>query len=268
MATKPMMIAKIKSAGASEVMQFGDSWKEADTYMREVVIADAEAIGVESVYVPPFDHPDIWDGHSTLIDELQEQFSDLGESPPEVVGCSIGGGGLFVGMAQAMERLGGAWSDTQFVGVETYGADSLSQCLEANEVVTIPKIYSQAVTLACRRVADRTFELARELGNAGRFHNYLVTDAEAAMGCWRFADDEKILVELACGAALSLCYGGRLKKALGRSVHRDEKVVVVVCGGSAVNTSIIEQYRAEFEMAECLTVQSNGLGNGVIAVGA
>lgn len=248
MATKPMMIAKIKAAGASEVIQYGESWKEADTYMREVAIADAEAQGVESVYVPPFDHPDIWDGHSTLIDELRQQFSELGESTPDVIACSVGGGGLFIGITQAMERLGGAWDDVQVVGVETKGAHSLGVCFEANKVVPLPSITSQAVTLACRQVADRTFELASRLRATGRFKHALVSDAEAAMGCWRFADDEKTLVELACGAALALCYGGRLKKALGRPVDRDEKVVIVVCGGSGVNTSMIEQYRREFEM--------------------
>ena len=32
--TKPFMMAKIKAAGASEVLQHGASWKEADTYVR------------------------------------------------------------------------------------------------------------------------------------------------------------------------------------------------------------------------------------------
>lgn len=262
-ATKPMMVTKIKAAGASDVVQYGESWKEADAYMREVVMPEAEAQGLETVYVPPFDHPDIWEGNGTLLDELRQQFSELGEGVPDVITCSVGGGGMFIGIAEAMERLGGAWDEVQVVGVETKGAHSLGVCFDANEVVPLQKITSQAVTLACRQVANRTFELAKRWRAAGRFKHTLVTDAEAAMGCWRFADDEKTLVELACGASLALCYGGRLKRALGRPVDREEKVVIVVCGGSAVSTSMIEQYRELFEVeAEALTSPVHGHVNG------
>jgi L-serine/L-threonine ammonia-lyase len=74
----------------------------------------------------------------------------------------------------------------------------------------------------------------------------VLSDAEAAMGCWRFADDEKSLVELACGVNLALCYGGRLDKALGRKVMPDDKVVIIVCGGSNVTTAMVEGWRQEY----------------------
>ena len=236
----------MKAAGASQVIQTGASWKEADAHLREVVIPEAEASGEETVYVPPFDHPDIWDGHSTLVDELRQQFAEIGETAPDVIGCSVGGGGLFCGIVQALEKLSGQWETTNVLAVETHGADSLAQSLEAGEAVTLPKITSQAITLGARRVAERTFELASRHQASGRVRSAVLSDAEAAMGCWRLADDERILVELACGVNLALCYGGRLKTALGRPVHPDEKVVLVVCGGQAVTTSMIEQWRQEF----------------------
>jgi L-serine/L-threonine ammonia-lyase len=80
----------------------------------------------------------------------------------------------------------------------------------------------------------------------GRMRNVVLTDAEAAMGCWRLADDERLMVELSCGVTAALCYGGRLKRALGRPVHPDEKVVIIICGGQAVTTSMIEQWRQEY----------------------
>jgi len=238
------MIAKIKTAGAHDVVQHGASWKEADTYLREVVIKKAEASGAEGVYVPPFDHPDIWAGHSTLVDELRVQMNDMGEDAPDVIACSVGGGGLFNGIVQGVDAHG--WDDTLTLGVETKGADSLAQALEKNELVTLPGITSQATSLGAIRVSERTFELASEGLASGKVKTAVFTDAEAAMGCWRFADDERILVELACGVTIALCYGGRLKKALGRPVRRDEKVVIVVCGGSNVTTGIMEQWRQEF----------------------
>ena len=53
-------------------------------------------------------------------------------------------------------------------------------------------------------------------------------------------------MELACGVNVALCYGGRLEKALGRKVKKDEKVVIVVCGGQNVTTSMVEGWRQEF----------------------
>lgn len=47
------------------------------------------------VYVPPFDHPDIWDGHATLVPELVEQLDGV---KPAAVVLSVGGGGLFLGV--------------------------------------------------------------------------------------------------------------------------------------------------------------------------
>jgi L-serine/L-threonine ammonia-lyase len=243
-ATVQMMVTKIKAAGAVEVVQYGASWKEADTYMREVVMMKAEARGELAVPVMPFDHPDIWDGNATMMDELFHQFNELRETPPDVIACSVGGGGMFNGIVQGLETYG--WDDTNIVCVETDGAQSLGRSLERNEHITLPKITSQATTLGCSRVASRTFENAIRYRDMGRMKNVILRDAEAAMGCWRLADDERLMVELSCGVTAALCYGGRLKRALGRPVHPDEKVVIIICGGQAVTTSMIEQWRQEY----------------------
>ena len=244
--TKQMMIVKIKAAGAFDVIQHGANLQEADTYMREEVMPQAEARGEEAIPVMPFDHPDIWDGHSTLVDELRQQFYELRESPPDLIACSVGGGGLFNGIVQGMEAHGSHWDRTKVLTVETHGAMSLGRSLEKNEHITLPRITSQATTLGCSRVSARTFELATEGMASGRVKYASYSDAEAAMGCWRLADDERVLVELSCGVTVALCYGGRLKRALGRPVHPDEKVVLILCGGQAVTTSMIEQWRQEY----------------------
>ena len=241
-----MMVAKIKAAGASDVVQHGASWKEADTYMREVVMAEAEKRGEQGVPVPPFDHPDVWDGHSTLVEELRQQFAELRESPPDVIACSVGGGGLFNGICQGLEKQGAAWDRTVMLAVETEGADSLGSSLKKGEHVTLPGITSMATTLGAVRVSEQTYQLATSHLATGKMKYGMLTDAEAAMGCWRLADDERILVELSCGVTVALCYGGRLKRALGRAVRKDEKVVIVVCGGQTVTTSMIEGWKQEF----------------------
>ncbi|KAI7318408.1 tryptophan synthase beta subunit-like PLP-dependent enzyme [Hortaea werneckii] len=246
--TKPMMIAKLKAAGASEVVQYGASWKEADTYMRDHVMKSANG-GTEAVSVHPFDADETRQGNSTVVEEIDDQLLELGEGDygPDVLVASVGGGGLFSGIAQAIfEDPARAHWRTTVLATETKGADSLSQALAKKELVTLPGITSLATSLGATRVAERTFELAKKWEEAGRVKSAVFTDAEAAMGCWRLADDERLLVELACGVNLAVCYGGRLEKALGRPVRKDEKVVIEVCGGSNVSTEITEGWRREY----------------------
>ena len=241
--TKPMMIAKIKAAGASEVVQEGKSWREADEYLRSVVMPKAEGRGEAGVYVPPFDHPDVWAGNHTIVQELEGQLGEEGE--PDVLVCSVGGGGLFCGIAQGAEEAG--WKRTQILAVETQGCNALNHSLQQGENSVLPGgITSQATSLGAVKVADRAYELAAKHQSTGQVKSVVLSDAEAAMGCWRFADDERTLVELSCGVNLALCYGGRLEKALGRPVKPDERVVIVVCGGSVVTTEMVENWRREF----------------------
>ncbi|EMC91386.1 hypothetical protein BAUCODRAFT_152648 [Baudoinia panamericana UAMH 10762] len=248
MSTKQMMIAKITAAGASEAVQRGASWTDADQYLREVVIKQAESKGEIGVYVPPFDHPNVWSGNATIIEELKYQLPGVAREQsahPDVIVCSVGGGGLLNGIVQGVQEET-LMEGTTVLAMETVGADSLAASLKARKLVTLPGITSLATSLGATRVSERTFQLATEFGESGRFKNAVLTDAEAAMGCWRFADDERMLVELACGVNVALCYGGRLEKALGRPVRKDEKVVIVVCGGQNVTTEMVEGWRQQF----------------------
>ena len=60
-----------------------------------------EKRGEKCIYLPPFDHPLVWEGNASIIDEIHSQMpSDEPNSKPDVIVCSVGGGGLF--MAGAM----------------------------------------------------------------------------------------------------------------------------------------------------------------------
>ncbi|KAA6414702.1 MAG: L-serine ammonia-lyase [Lasallia pustulata] len=67
--TPAFMIAKLRAAGATAVLQQGASWAEADAYLRKQVLAGRE----DAVYVPPFDHADIWEGVGGMVEEIREQ---------------------------------------------------------------------------------------------------------------------------------------------------------------------------------------------------
>jgi L-serine/L-threonine ammonia-lyase len=245
--TKPHMIEKIKLAGASRVVQHGPTWRYADEHMREVVMEEGRQRGEESVYVPPFDHPKVWEGNQTLIEELEEDFQRMGKQMPKVVTCSVGGGGLFAGIAQGMEH--DAWAKSTLLALETVGADSLDQSLRKGEQVTLPGITSIATSLGAVRVCDRAFELASRGKTEGRVRNAVLRDDEACMGCCQLADAERFLVEPACGVVVSLCFDGRLTKALGRKVEPDEDVILVICGGQNIDTAMIQRWRVEYHEA-------------------
>ena len=58
-----------------------------------------------------------------------------------------------------------------------------------------------------------------------------------------------MLVEIACGSVLASVYSGLLGQVLQeKGVKEGAPVIVVVCGGNIVNTSLIEKWRQELEM--------------------
>ena len=201
----------------------GAVWDEADAHARDLSTADGSA------YVPPFDHPDIWAGHATLIEECVEKIP----APDEVI-VSVGGGGLMCGVLQGMEAAG--WQNVPLVAVETAGAASLAAAVAAGKPVEIAAITSIATTLGARRVADEAFAWTQRHAVISE----LVTDAEAVEGCLRFANDHRELVEPACGAALAVA---------ARRGEPGKSSLVVVCGGSGVNLDQLERWRSQFELA-------------------
>lgn len=236
------MIAKLRNAGAYEVVQVGENWKEADTYLQERLLDNDQG----GVYVPPFDHPEIWEGHSTLVSEVGRQLADQDENGgPDAMVCSVGGGGLLCGVLLGLERQYYWDKGCKVLALETEGAQSLHKSLLRGELVTLPSITTIATSLGATRVAQKAFDLAQEHG----IKSAVLSDAEAAMGCWRFADDERIIVEPACGINLAVCYDGRLKKLLPELTPQS-KVVIVVCGGSNVTLQTLMAYRDEYGWIE------------------
>ncbi|KAF2750023.1 tryptophan synthase beta subunit-like PLP-dependent enzyme [Sporormia fimetaria CBS 119925] len=238
--TKSMMVAKLRAAGAYDVLQFGASWQEADAFLREEVMPKSP---LPPIYAPPFDHPDIWTGNSTLIPEIYNQMPP--NSSPSTIICSIGGGGLFNGVMQALDDefpSSSPYSQPPTVlAVETLGADSLAASVRAGKLARLDSITSGATSLGCRQVTRETYAYAQRKN----VKSVVLTDEEAKMACWRLADDERLMVELACGVNVALCYDGRLERVLGRRVDRDECVVIVLCGGSGVTVDLLEEWKRE-----------------------
>nr|XP_019010126.1 uncharacterized protein I206_04594 [Kwoniella pini CBS 10737]OCF48907.1 hypothetical protein I206_04594 [Kwoniella pini CBS 10737] len=232
--TKQAMIDRIISAGATQVIKYGNTIADADEYLRNSLLPDDS----QGVYVPPFDHPDIWNGAESIMHEVHNELNTL----PDGIICSVGGGGLLIGICQGLDRLSGTTSRTQVIGVETLGCESFSQAIIAKEVVTLPGITSIATSLGCTRIAAR----ALEYGLRENVHSALVSDKEAVDACIRFAEDHKILVEPACGATLALVYSGRLGQIM--NLKPNDKIVLVVCGGSNISIDMMYKWKKEYNL--------------------
>lgn len=200
----------IRAIGA-ELIVAGEVWDE--TNQAALRLCDQPG----AVYIPPFDHPDIWDGNATLIDEAASQCQF------DAVICAVGGGGLLSGIVQGLHR--NSLAQVPVIAVETAGAASLHAAIEAGELVTLPAITSIASSLGARRVAQQAFDWTRRHD----IRSVIVSDAQAVDACLRFADDLRTLVEPACGAALAVAYQHP------QLLAEFKKPLIVVCGGIGVD---------------------------------
>ncbi|KAJ5123335.1 L-serine dehydratase [Penicillium atrosanguineum] len=244
--TKQYMIDKLRAAGATEVVQHGASWFEADTFLRETFIEGHEG----NVYVPPFDHVDIWEGAGGMISEIETQLgTGEGGFPADVIICSVGGGGLLNGVVEGLEKClakGEKGRDVRVVAVETDGAHALAHSLREGRLSSLKGITSQATSLGALTVAEKAFENAVSPPKGVVVESIVGSDADAARGVLRLADEMRLQVELACGISLEVALNGRLKDVVP-DLNAQTKVVVVVCGGSNINTEMITEYRERLE---------------------
>ncbi|MBR7793928.1 pyridoxal-phosphate dependent enzyme [Undibacterium sp. FT147W] len=215
--------AEIRAIGATVIVT-GKVWDETN----QAALQSCEQPG--AVYIPPFDHPDIWNGNATLIDEV------AGKLDFDVVLCSVGGGGLLSGIVQGLHRNGLA--HIPVIAVETEGAASLHASVQAGELVTLPAITSIATTLGARRVAQQAFDWTQKHA----IHSVTVSDAQAVAACLAFADDMRTLVEPACGATLAVAYQNL------PVLKEFKRPLIVVCGGIAVDMVKLEAWKTQFNL--------------------
>ncbi|PGH18189.1 hypothetical protein AJ80_04576 [Polytolypa hystricis UAMH7299] len=319
----PSMADRLRGAGAT-VITHGETIAEAARYMREVLMEelkvesgtqntvdndtgssnDTDTVAIE---LHPFDHERIWEGGSTLVDELAHQlpppdiddefemrnFSDK-PLPVDGIICSVGGGGLMNGIIQGVERHvkihnrgksqrrpppsvvnGGPDNDNNnnihIIATETYGAESLSLSIAQRSLIKLPAITSQASSLGVVTIAQRTLENALTPPAGVEVHSLVLHDSQAARGVLRLLDDEKLLVELACGVSVEAavvkdvdvsmngCMGKKgngaadtppLTSRLARIIPNfgpKSRVVIVVCGGGNVTLPMLMEWKQRLE---------------------
>ncbi|XP_046330551.2 serine dehydratase-like [Haliotis rufescens] len=232
--TSAQVAENLRQLGA-EVLVHGKVFDHANKFAIEL----ASKPGAE--YIHPFDHPDIWEGHESLIVEAAAQMP----VKPDVVLTSVGGGGLLIGIVQGMWKVG--WKDVPIIAMETDGANCFNAAIKAGELVTLPDITSVAKCLGSLTVSSRAFELHQKKEH--NIQSVVIEDKEAVSACLRFADDHRMLVEPACGAALAAVYSNIIPalQQEGR-LGKVETVLVVVCGGGSVSLDMLQAWKKQFDL--------------------
>jgi L-serine/L-threonine ammonia-lyase len=223
------MRQRILAQGAKLVVH-GKVWNEADVLARKML---AEQQG--GVYIHPFDHPDLWLGHSTIITEVASHKLFQGIKPSVIV-CSVGGGGMLVGICQGLRKVG--WEDVPIVAVETFGANCLAVSRRANQVTTLPGITSIAKTLGALAPCQESFDWAQR-------HSVIsceVEDKDVVQVMSWFLRDHNMLLEPACAAALVPVYFKR-PELMGLKPTR---ILVQVCGGQMATIDNFREWKEQF----------------------
>ncbi|XP_075070021.1 L-serine dehydratase/L-threonine deaminase-like [Mixophyes fleayi] len=230
--TPAFTIQRVKDEGAT-VSVVGEILDETIEHAKELVKNNAGW-----VYIHPFDDPLIWEGHTSLVKEIKESLP----SKPGAIALAVGGGGMLCGVVQGLREVG--WSDVPIIAMETIGAHSLNAALEAGKLVTLPAITSVAKTLGAKTVGAQTFKVAQE----HPVFSEVISDQDAVAAIEKFLDDEKMLVEPACGAALAVVYSnvvGKLQKA-GKLKRDLSSLVIMVCGGN--NITLTQLFRLKEQL--------------------
>ncbi|XP_070619189.1 serine dehydratase-like [Erythrolamprus reginae] len=229
-----LTIKRLKQYGAN-VEIFGKVWDDAND--RAMALAKADGW----VNIHPFDHPLVWKGHNSIVHELKRS---LGTTRPGAIVLSVGGGGLLAGVVSGLQEVG--WSDVPIIAVETRGAESLNAAIQAGHLVTLPDITSVAKCLGAKTVAQRALDCTTE----SPIVSHVLEDVEAVKAVEQFLEDERILVEPACGASLGLFYSGDLQKLQeeGRLSKTLDSIVIIVCGGSGISLQDLQAMKKHLGM--------------------
>lgn len=180
------------------------------------------------VFVHPYDDPLGIAGHGTLGIELVEAVPDLTH-----VFVSIGGGGFIAGVGAALHALR---PQAQLIGVETEGAETMTQALAAGAPVTIqPR--SLARTLGAPFATERTLAATRAFVR----EIAVVPDSEAVRELDWLLVNERLLAEPAATATIAAAQ----RKAAG--FQPTDRIVLVICGSNVAIDDIVA-WRKQFAL--------------------
>jgi len=183
------------------------------------------------VLVHPFDDAFVAAGQGTVGLEILEDLPGASR-----VYVSIGGAGFIGGIATAIRTIK---PDARIIGVETHGADAMSQSLAAGKLVELPAITSIARTLGAPKVCDFTYRLVRDLVE----EVVVVDDAATVRAMFLILERTKYLTEPAAACCLAAAETQR------DTFTAKDQIVLVLCGGN-ISTEDLAGFYSRFVISE------------------
>lgn len=208
--TPSQKIERVQALGGSlvEIVLIGDVYDDCE---REALDRSAED---GTVFVHPFDDPEVIEGQGTVgMEMLEDAGGDI-----DIIFLPVGGGGLAAGVGSWVKAVS---PGTQVIGVEPAGAPSMSASFAAGHTVTLETVDTFADGAAVRRVGTRTFEVCREVLD----HIVTVPEGRLCSTILRLYNDDGIIVEPAGALAISALEDFR-------DEIRGKTVACVVSGGN------------------------------------
>ncbi len=166
------------------------------------------------VFVHPFDDLLVMAGQGTIGLEILEDLPSVTD-----IVLSIGGGGLAGGVAVAIKAKA---PHVKVWGVETVGADAMSQAIAAGHPIELLAITSIAKTLGAPSVSATTLELTQQ-----HLESVTVVTDDEAMAALRFILERlKVITEPAAACTLAAA------EKLRANFTPDSQIVLILCGGN------------------------------------
>jgi L-serine/L-threonine ammonia-lyase len=238
--SKASVREKLLEYGA-KIIVFGASINEADKHLKNLMMS-IDTTKTTPIYCHPFQHPLVWEGHSSLVDEIvQNQLSKSQASHLKGIVCSCGGGGLYNGMYQGLRNNKIA---SDILLIETIQAPTLSESVKAGELITLESVNSMATSLACSYTTQQTMINFHNQSDSINTRLELIDDMDTLRACVEYYNKFGNVVEPACGAALSAVFNkiDLLYKTFAH-LNKDDIVVIVVCGGSCTTTKDLSRFQ-------------------------
>jgi len=211
---KVVMISSANPSRIEACRSFGAEVMLVDDVRQGFAVAEQVQMEEGRYFVHPFEGPAIATGTGSVGLEICEQCDDF-----DTVIVPVGGGGLIAGMANAIRQLR---PDTEIIGVEPIGADSMHRSFVAGKPQSIDKVATIADSLGAPFALPYSFELCRQ--NVDRL--VLVDDDQLRRAMGFLFRHLKIAVEPACAASTAALLGPLRRELNGR------RIVLTMCGSN------------------------------------
>ncbi|MFG3529599.1 threonine/serine dehydratase [Streptomyces sp. NPDC047917] len=206
-------VAKLRGYGA-DVRLVGAEYAEALEACEEFAASSGALAG------HAYDHPLIAAGAGTLLEEIHARIPGL-----DTVVVSVGGGGLFAGVATAARHHG-----IRTVAVEPENCRALNAALDAGGPVDVTVDSVAVDSLGARRATALALHAAHE----NDVHSVLVPDGEIVRARQALWDHRRVAVEHAAATALTA-----LTAPGGYRPRGGERIAVVLCGANTDPSDLV-----------------------------